>query len=177
MTLKDFLDAVNYRITEGSKYYWDCYPDAHQLSAEIHLPMDNNYADITFSTVDQRVYEVTASDNINNRFYRWIDPEFREAHNAEAKRKGFDPFIVFDSERYTDLEVEEDILEKLRAIVTGEEYDTRVQIPLTLPDEDLLLIFKAAHASDMTLNQFVEQACREALKGYEPPSDDPWEFS
>ena len=179
MTLKDFLEAINYRITEGSRYYWDCYPDAHQISAEIPLPDDSNYAEIIFSTVDQLVYEVTASDNVNGRYYRWINPDFREAYINEAKRKGFDPDTVFDDEQYTDLEVEEDILEKLEAIATGREYDDRVLIPINISDEDLLAVCKAAHAKDMTLNKFIEHACREAMRGYEPPikKADDWEFA
>ena len=66
-----------------------------------------------------------------------------------------------------DLETKEDWLEKANAIVEGLDYDTRVSVPLELSDEDLLTYMKAAHERDMTFNQFVEEAIRQAAKDHE----------
>ena len=49
------------------------------------------------------------------------------------------------------------------SIKAGEDYDTRVSIPLEFSDEELLTYMKLAHDLDITLNQLVEQALREAL--------------
>ena len=32
MQLKQWLEAADYRITEGSDYHWDCFPDAYGIS-------------------------------------------------------------------------------------------------------------------------------------------------
>ena len=50
------------------------------------------------------------------------------------------------------------------AIKAGEEYDTRVSIPIDLPEEELMVLFKMAHERDMTFNDFVEQVLREQLE-------------
>jgi hypothetical protein len=50
------------------------------------------------------------------------------------------------------------------AIVAGEEYDTRVSIPIDLPEAELMVLFKLAHEADMTFNDFVEQVLREQLE-------------
>lgn len=179
MTLKDWLEAVSYRITEGSSYGWNCYPNAHRLDAEFALAGDNNYAEVVFSTTDHIVYEITASDYINHRFYRWINPTYRDSHGEESRRRGFDPNIVFDNEVYIDIEVEADILEKLRAITEGRPYDDRVQIELDLTEAEQFRLMQLAHEQDITLNQMVEQLLQEVIDRHEPPikKADEWEFA
>ena len=65
--------------------------------------------------------------------------------------------------KYVDLETEQDWIEKARAIYLGEEYDSRVQVPIDFSDEELLRYMKMAHERDMTFNAFVEEALREAI--------------
>jgi hypothetical protein len=63
--------------------------------------------------------------------------------------------------------VDSDWLEKAQAIVASEVYDTRVSIPIELPDHELLVLFKMAHERDMKFNDFVEEVLKEALADYE----------
>jgi hypothetical protein len=42
--------------------------------------------------------------------------------------------------------------------------DNRVEIPLDLSDEELLVLFKQAHEADVTFNQFVERVLTEFLE-------------
>ena len=66
-----------------------------------------------------------------------------------------------------DLESDDDFIEKARAIRAGEDYDTRVSIPLDLPDDVLFTLMKQAHEQDITFNDHMENilrsACKEAL--------------
>jgi len=70
---------------------------------------------------------------------------------------------AWDDVNYIDLDVDEDFLEKAKSIVNGEDYDTRVSIPLDLPDDVLFELMKKAHEKDMTLNQLVEEALQIAI--------------
>ena len=54
-------------------------------------------------------------------------------------------------------------MEKISAVVAGEPYDERVQIQVDFSDEDLLQYMKLAHSMDITFNELVEQALREAI--------------
>jgi hypothetical protein len=74
---------------------------------------------------------------------------------------------AWDDVNFIDLEVEEDWLEKARAIVAGEEYDDRVQIQLTLDDDQLFEIMKLAHERDVTLNKMIETVIEEHIEQYE----------
>jgi len=68
------------------------------------------------------------------------------------------------------------------AIIAGEDYDTRVQVPVDFTDEELLTYMKLAHERDITFNQLVEEALRAAIDEYklglvhETGTDDPIDF-
>jgi hypothetical protein len=163
ITLRDFMETVNYRITEGSEYMWRCYgAHAYRLDSW-NQEQDGHSVSITFDTRTHVVYEVSAYDYSRNRAYRLINPDYRQAHSDEAIEKNVLENQAWDDVNYIDLETDEDFLAKARAIVDGEDYDTRVSVPLTLPDDSLFELMKLAHQADQTLNQFVEQILRDAI--------------
>jgi len=166
ITMQQWMESVNYRITEGGDYGWDCYgPNSHQLSAWNGVHGTGGWsANIVFSTKSQKVYEVTVCDYTHERAYRLINPKYRDKYNAESTRRDEPGDQAWDDVDYVDLEVEEDFLEKMEAIVAGEVYDTRVQMQVDFSDEELLTYMKMAHEQDMTFNEFVEQALRAAIE-------------
>lgn len=164
ITIRDFMEVVDYRITEGSDYCWPCFRDKPYSLSAWNGEYDGWSFNITFSTEDQTVFAAEACDYRNQRAYRLINPGWRDSYFDYAKEHN--PEYVnqaWDDVDYVDLETDEDWLEKAEAIVAGEDYDTRVSIPLTISDDELLLIFRAAHEKDMTFNQFVEQAVKSML--------------
>jgi hypothetical protein len=164
MWLKDWMEIVEYRITEGSDYGWQCYgPNVHMLDSW-NGEQDGYSFSVIFDTKNQTVYEVQAHDYTNQRAYRWINPDFKKKHRKESKHKNVLESQAWDDVDYTDLEVEEDWLEKAAAIYMGIDYDTRVQMPLDLPEEDMFLMMKMAHEKDMTLNKFVEDLLRQYIR-------------
>ena len=163
--MKQFFEAIGYRITEGGDYGWQCYgPNSHQLSAWNGVHGSGGWsANIVFSTKSQKVYEVEVCDYTNDRAYRLINPKYKERHTTEVGERSVLGNQAWDDVDYIDLETEEDFLEKLTAIVAGEEYDTRVSVPVDFTDEELLKYMKLAHERDMTFNALVEEALREAI--------------
>mgnify|MGYP000332022102 CR=1 FL=1 len=122
---------------------------------------------IIFSTKSQKVYEVNMCDYTNNRAYRMINPDYAEKHRKEAESKSVIGNNAWDDVDYVDLEVDDDFIQKALAIRAGEIYDTRVSVPVDFSDEELLQYMKLAHERDMTFNEFVEEALRDALSEYE----------
>ena len=59
------------------------------------------------------------------------------------------------------------------AIASGNDYDTKVQIPVDFSDDELLRYMKMAHDLDITFNQFIEQALRMVIEKHraEPHTD------
>ena len=151
ISLKEWMEVANYRITEGGDYF--AYGGAYALTSWSGN-QDGYSIEIIFSPRTQEVYEVQVCDYKHNRAYRLVHGDYRdEKLNDEA----------WDDTKWIDLESDDDWIQKALAIVAGEDYDTRVTIPLDLPEAELMVLFKAAHAEDMTFNDFVEKVLREKL--------------
>ena len=167
ITLKQWMEICNYRITEGSDYGWRCFGhDAYRLDSW-NGDQEGHTISIVFDTKTQVVYEVEAFDYKRERAYRMINPEFKAAFDAEVEdRDVLDMAWEKDDGtplKYIDIDVEEDFLEKAYAICNDQEYDTRVQVQVEFTDEELLKYMKFAHERDITFNQLVEEAIKAAI--------------
>jgi hypothetical protein len=150
ITIKDFMEVVDYRITEGSQYMWKCYgSDAYRLDSW-NGDHDGHSVSIVFDTKTQEFYEVSVYDYKNQRAYRLINPNYKFAHDDEASSRGVDLNQAWDDVNYTDLDIAEDFLEKAEAIVNGQPYDERVMIELDLPENLMLKLYELAHKQDYT---------------------------
>ena len=169
ITLKEWMELVDYKITEGSDYGWGCYgPNSFTLDSWNGVHGKGGYSfSITFSTKSQKVYEVSMCDYTNDRAYRMINPKFQKKHEKEAMARNVNLNEAWDDVDYIELDVVDDFIQKALAIRAGESYDTRIQVPVDFSDEELLQYMKIAHERDITFNQLVEQALRHAIDEYE----------
>ena len=168
ITMKEWMELVDYKITEGSDYGWTSYgPNAYTLDSWNGIHGDGGYSfSIVFSTKSQKVYEVSICDYTNNRAYRIINPKNVEKHRKEAKERDVNPNEAWEDVDYVDLEVDDDFVQKCLAIRAGEQYDTRVQIEVNFSDNEMARYMKLAHEQDITFNQLVENALRQAIESY-----------
>jgi hypothetical protein len=169
ITIKEFMEIIDHRITEGSQYMWQCYgPNAYRLDSWSG-DQDGHSVSIVFDTKTQVVYETSVYDYANDRAYRLINPDFKFGHDDEAAGRGVSSKQAWDEVDYIDLDVDDDFIQKALAIVAGEDYDTRVDVPLRLDDDLLFELMKLAHEQDITLNQLVENILREVIAQHETP--------
>ena len=160
LTLPEFLELIDHRITGGDEFQWQCYGNhAHTIDSD----GDNHSFSIVFDRLNQTVYEVTVCDYANNRAYRTTNPDFKSGHDDEAAGRNVPANQAWDDVNYVDLEVDDDFIQKGLAIRDGNAYDTRVQLDLDLDDDLLFGLMKLAHQKDITLNQLIEQILREAI--------------
>ena len=151
ITLKEWMEVSNYRITEGSDYY--AYGGAYALTS--WSGSQSGYSlEIIFDPKTQVVYEVQACDYKHNRAYRLINEDHKEESRDDE---------AWDDVNYVDLDVDDDFFQKCLAIQEGEDYDTRVSVPMEFSDEELLTYMKLAHERDITFNQLVEEVLRHAI--------------
>lgn len=171
MHLKDFMEAISYRITEGVEWYWTSFPDAYRLTSSKDGVYD---VTVVFSTTNQVVYLMETFDEIKQKMYRWINPLFNDVYKEEHLKHGvsysvfledkIDRYgnIINENIDYVDIE-EDDILEKTHAITNMLEYDERVMIPLDIDDKTLFTLMKLAHEKDITLNELMEGCLKDEL--------------
>lgn len=162
ITLKQWLDAVNYKISEGSEYLWHCYGD-RAFTLDYEGKDTECSSSIVFDTETQLVYQVSVSDNARENHYRLFHPEYKIEHNKEAVKRGINPKQVYDQMDYFDLETTDDFIKKLTAIVNGDSYDTRIEMELDLNEEEQRTLFEMAHRKDITVNKLVEQILVDAI--------------
>jgi hypothetical protein len=163
LTVKEWMELVDHRITEGSDYGWMCFgPDAYSLSSW-NGEHDGYSFNIVFDNKTQEVYTVEICDYKNERAYRIINPDYKEAYDAEGAGRGGFGDEAWDDVNYVDLESDDDFIQKGLSIKAGEDYDTRVSVPLDLPDDVLFELMKQAHEQDITLNQLMEQVIVDAI--------------
>ena len=163
ITLEQFLKTIDYKITGGSEYQWESYgPNARYIDS------DNTRYSINaiYDSNTQFVYSVEAWDYANNRSYRWISPEYVDTYKTECKKRDIEFDNACDDLSFIDLEVADDMLEKAVAMVAGEEYDTRIKIPLDLPEDKIFQLMMLAHERDITFNELVTEALQEAINDY-----------
>ena len=165
LTLKDWFEIVDYRISEGSDYGWNCY-GTHSYQLDSWKEISVNGFSIIFDTKTQEVYEVQVHDYKNNRAYRLINPLFYTQYMNEADNRGVSCNNAWDDVSYIDLESVDDWVEKANAIIAGADYDTRVSIPVNFTDAELLSYMKIAHERDITFNELIELSLRAALDEY-----------
>jgi hypothetical protein len=163
ITLKQWMELVNYKVTEGSEYQWRCFGyDAYSLDS---WSGDNDgfSMSITFDTKTQCVYMVEAFDYKNERAYRFINRDYSTPWADELAARGLED-NAWDELKFIELELEEDWLDKAAAIFNGEDYDTGVLIPLDIPDAELLTYMKKAHEMNITFNDLVHLALVNAIE-------------
>jgi len=165
ITMKEWMELVDYRITEGGEYGWQCYgPNAYTLDSwnGVHGVGGHSFS-IVFSTKTQKVYEVSMCDYTNDRAYRMIVENKRAKHRKESQSRAVNLNQAWDDVDYVDLEVDDDFFQKALAIRAGETYDNTVSVPIDLPDDLMMFAFRAAHEADMTLNDWMNQMLRDFI--------------
>ena len=170
ITIKDFMETIDYKITEGADYCWQCYgPDARSMDSwNGAWDETGNTITMVFDTKTQVVYQMEAWDYKREREYRWFNPDFKAAFEAESKHRGISLTESLDDRNFIDLETEEDMLEKARAIVLGEEYDNRVSVPINLTEAETLALMIMAHEQDITFNQLMVNVLQAAIDSRQP---------
>lgn len=153
--LKDYLNIVKYEI-----FAKELVEDSPVLEAQSDVVCEvctrgaGWHMICVFDVLSQEVFELIVEDWKRHRFYRWV---------VEDLRSTLEKRTMWDDAPYTELETEEDILDKAEAIAEDREYDSRVKIPLDISDEEFLKFAKLAHEKDITFNQLMEQAVRAAI--------------
>jgi hypothetical protein len=160
ISIKQWMELANFRITEGSDFGWQCFGSAYTLDAWDGDNENGWSMCIVFSPRTQAVYQVEAHDYKRSNAYRYTNPDFRKAYEAEEKARGA---VDFGDYRITELEVQDDWESKAFSIVNYADYDEGILVPLDLTDEELLPIFKLAHEAGMSFNDYVNLALRKLV--------------
>lgn len=168
ITIRDFMEAVQYRITEGNEYTWHCFGDhAYQLTSWDGRHSDGATVSMVFDTNTQTVYQIEAHDYLRNRSYRWIHPDHRAAYRQEALTwfgGDLSKDVAYDNVKFVDVDDHAVMLSRATAIARHEKYDDRASVEVELDDSEWYELMKLAHQRDVTLNMLVEEILWDQIK-------------
>ena len=104
MRLKDWMDIVQYKITEAYEFQWNCYgPNAHGIESW-NYDQKGYSVDVIFDRKNQTVYECRTHDYDANTAFRWTHPDHIQARVEEAEKRDIDDVEAFEGVGYTDLD-------------------------------------------------------------------------
>ena len=161
ITLNEFLEASGYKISGGGKYGWACYGfNAYFIDcANEDLKCTSS---IIFDTKTQEVFEVGVWDELNSKDYEWRNPSHIDSYMKEFSQRGQSAYIGKDAP--IELDLSEDMLEKLTAIFKGLPYDERIMISLDLDDDTRKGLETMALEQNITMDRLVEKILQEFIE-------------
>lgn len=159
INLTQWIELINTRAFESTEYEWDCFGSNAQFASCYVVGKFECCA--VFDRITLSCYQLEITDCKTHKTYTLTDPEYKDAYDAKVAE--------CCDEKSTEIDLIEldDFLEKARAIIAGETYDTRILINLNFTDEEELLLLRAAHKMDVSLNRFVELALIDAIAEYD----------
>ena len=156
ITMKQWMDLVQHRVTEGSAYTIECYgPNAHVLDAW-DGDQEGVSSSIVFDTVTQVVYEVSICEFKHDIAYRLVNPTYADALKALAGVKGGAWSAAYDGVEFTDFSTVDAFIEAA-SVLLQHKVATMSSIELNLEDDLVYSLMKMAHERDITFNQLITE--------------------
>ena len=156
LTLDKYLEAVNYMITEGSKFEWTCFG---KHARYVDYIVNNISISAVYDTITREVYMLHLW---TNKEYRWINPLYVEAFHKENNKRGLNPDESYDGNIFKDISLF-NILTRITKITGGKNYLATKAVNIEFEDKELLELMKYAHERDITFNQLVAQTLQQVL--------------
>lgn len=123
------------------------------LITRLFVRKERFYSDLFLDSTDTPI-GILIQDRVNNRSYRMAVSGYSHVFNNWC----------CEYAQAIELETKEDLMEKFSAIVSGQDYDTRIKIPIELPDDELMRLMLMAHEKDITFNELIIQILMDEVK-------------
>lgn len=162
--MESFLQAIKYRITDGSDYGWHCYGVS---SYALSVDNDDYSATCVFDTATQELYDISMVDYNKELAYKWINPLYYDEYKAESIKRGFKHDMAMENVEYFEVHLLEDIIEKITALCNNEEYNADILVPFDIPDDLYDDLVKMADEQQITINELIKKAIMASITKYE----------
>lgn len=169
MKLEQYIKLINFRIGDGSQFLWKCFGDNARFIDYDPLGHENFHISAVYDTKTLEIYSLEFSDYTADVDYRWFHPDYLIAYQDEERKMNIDN-AGYGNIKLVNIEVVEDIVDKIECALIGVSYDPRIKVPLDLPDDVFLKLARLAHEKDITLNQLFKQVIQDSIDKYDTNS-------
>lgn len=157
-TFQQLVEAAQFQISGGSEYLWRSFGqkarwldfESKQFKVEMSL---------VFDAENQEVYQ--AALYLDDIAFRWNNPVFVEAYKKEAYQRNVDPRAASEDTHFSDCELLEDFVSKVKDSFATGKCDSDIIIPLDLTPEQQELFNKLPEGTN--IEEFVLAALTEKL--------------
>lgn len=158
MTLDEVINVVNAPVIEGGpETQVDCFGKNVGYTL-----FGNRYGEtsVTYDTMTLEVYQISVYDNLSGKAFTNFSHNIKKAYFEEAKRKDWE-----DESSWVTTDCPDDMLEKIKAIMTGRKYSTDVVVIFDgFTEEDLEMMKEQAFQRKMSLDEYFAELLMEAIK-------------
>lgn len=169
-TFQQLVEAAQFQISGGSEYLWRNFGtharwldfESTQFKVELNLVFDAN---------NQEVYQ--AGLYFGDNAFRWTNPLFVETYNKECYQRDIDPRIAYEGVQFTDCELLEDFVSKVKECFATGKCDTDIIIPLDFTPEQQEIFNKLPQGTN--LEEFILQALTEKLENMSQRHRENWD--
>jgi hypothetical protein len=162
--LNDFFNLVNFKITGGSEYLWNCFGNnARFLDSE----QENQDTSCIFDAQTQELYVLHFSHMVKEdtfEAYRWINPKYKEKYIEEHNQRNIDYTLFVDETPYNDFDNINDFIAVVDKFSGFAKYTT---MSIELDDDLILELTKKAMELNLTIDVLVNNILREYIKHLE----------
>ena len=164
MTLHDFFNLFDYKVTEGSEFYWNCFGPNCRF---IELKNNEIGGSVVFSKLNQEIFQAEVYDEANNVAYRWMPSTAREKYFAECEDRNVPKMEAWDGCDFVDVETVNQFSDVVKSLIQGEppegDLEGDMDVELELPQHVIVFLSLEAHKRNITLNEMINIALREML--------------
>lgn len=164
MTLHDFFSMFDYKVTEGSEFYWNCFGPNCRF---IELKNNEIGGCVVFSKEDQEILQAEVYDEAKNVAYRWMPPSAKEKYFTECEVRNVPKMEAWEGCDFIDVETVNEFSDIVKSLIQGEplegDFEGDMDVELELPHHVIVFLSLEAHKRNITLNEMINIVLRDML--------------
>ena len=159
ITIENFLRAIKFKISETSKYEWECYgSNAHSMDYW-NGEHDGYSASMVFDSKSNIVYEMNMCDYENYRAYRWISPKYEKKHANECSKRHVED-VAWQGVEWIPTMSSDDILEKISCIMNNKQYSPDPVVSVRIKYNEMVAFNKVSKHLNEPIQSILERLVR-----------------
>lgn len=158
-TFQQLVEAAKFQISGGSEYLWNSF-GRHARWLDFESKQFNVEMNMVFDSSNQQVYQ--AALYFGDNAFRWNNPGYVDNYKKEAYKRDIDPRLAFEGKHFTDCDVLQDFVSKVKECFTTGKCDTDVIIPLDFSPEVQNIFDKLPEGTN--IEQFIINALTEKME-------------
>ncbi len=158
MKISQIMNIIDYKIISSTPYLWKCFGEDSRIFDFGHSEEEQRGSFIVNQYNEIMEIDYSVSENNSTKHFRWIHPDYLESFKKECEKYQVNFKNLYDDVDFFDIDLD------IMCHQIKQEFDKKTEIiDMNISDHDFLLIAKAAHKENITIQDFIEQSLIEQI--------------